>query len=401
MGFNLGAFAGGTADGMQAGSKLANDSMARTLTQQQIQDYQNAQVAQSAFANMLMPGMTPMPTMTQPGGAGLPAMAQMPILGPISRGIDAIGDFFSGGPAPGSKPPVGDQQPFGNPAPQPQASAPAGGMPQPAPSAPGGQPAGLPPQVQAIATAIDRANPGLRASNPRAFAQAVMLGIKQVQDFAGQELERAKAGADIKSKEADVPLKEAQGNMYKQHGELYRARADNPTPGKTQDDVVRRQIGDQIKANEVQLRHYDNLIAKELNGFMPNSAATKARVMEYKKYVDAYRSQNDILKKQLPPINSGKTVTQTVQGVEVGPAGGGGELPPAKQTQLEPFVSHVLSIGNDPVTLSKFVKGLQAEGVPSNEIAYMLKSANARSNGQPQPQAPANPRSGVVIPMAR
>src|SRR4029450_13753598 len=94
MGFNFGAFAGGTADGIATGSTLADQQLSRQLKQQQLQEYLNAQAAQRAFTNVAIPGADAMPGTPQQLGSGTPTMMQLPIIGPVARGLQSAGNSF-------------------------------------------------------------------------------------------------------------------------------------------------------------------------------------------------------------------------------------------------------------------------------------------------------------------
>ena len=91
---NFGALAGGMSEGIGQGSTLADQALSRQLKQQQMQEYLNAQAATRAFTNMAIPGANAMPGTPQQPGSGLPTMAQLPIIGPIARGMEGVGNAF-------------------------------------------------------------------------------------------------------------------------------------------------------------------------------------------------------------------------------------------------------------------------------------------------------------------
>lgn len=200
MGFNFGAFAGGAADGITAGSNLADQMQQRQVRQAQLDALKNGQLGQQAYTNSMIPGATPVPAGAGASPGIVPILQQMPLIGQIGSELglwDAPaqqGGMPQGGPAPAMA---------GSPASAPR--APSQGIPQPAPQA-AAQPQSGAPTIQDVAMAIDKANPGLRASNPAAFSQAVQLGYAHVQESLDKNLDREYKGAQIGSVKAQTEV---------------------------------------------------------------------------------------------------------------------------------------------------------------------------------------------------
>lgn len=391
---NFGALAGGTADGIQAGSTLADQALSRHLKQQQLQEYLNAQAGQRAFTNMAIPGMGAMPGTPQQPGSGLPTMMQLPIVGPIARGFqdagNAFGDllgFGSGSPAQGgSMPPVptpsagpsmASSQPAAQPAPAQE------GAPAAAPILPGME------TMQKVAQAIDKANPGLRTQNPQAFAQAVEIAMKRVNDYQAAQLEAGKTGAEVSRLNAQTKAEESKVPLNESRSKYYDARAKNPPGGGNPIKELNQQIQHELTNNAVMLRHYENENAQILQAPI-QSPAMKAQYTENKRYIDAHRARDKILRSQLPTASLGEakkpnTGTDSVKAVE---------LPAQKKKALQMPLEKLVSFGGEPAQTTKFVKFLQSKGVPQEEINYLLMEAKSRLSAQAE--APA-----VSIPMSR
>lgn len=237
MGFNFGAFAGGAADGIESGSKLADERRTRALRDAQLGAFNAGQQGQQAWVNSMIPGAQPMPQGAGGQGGVVPILSNMPIIGQLGRELGLWGDVPQ---QPGSQPmpqmaAAGQAgQPQGGGMPQqpsygaPQASQPPAQAPSPSPI-PAGQPAApSPTSAQAIAAAIDKANPGLRASNPAAFAQAVQMGIAHVQESEKAKLQSDLTRSQISGQDAENVYKGAQTqNLQGPQADLTRANTEN------------------------------------------------------------------------------------------------------------------------------------------------------------------------------
>lgn len=212
MGFNFGAFAGGAARGIESGSNLADQMQMRKLRQAQMNAFDASNLGKQAFTNSMIPGMTPMPQ-----GAGatgvMSTLERLPLVGQIGRELGLWGDVPGGAPAGQPAPPTGGMQMAGG-MPAPMASPPPGG-PAPQPAASMGNPAGQPQNspsdiMQIVAAAIDRANPGLRQSNPAAFSAAVMLGVEHAQKQQESQLNTDYKRAQIAGIGSENKMRDAQ-----------------------------------------------------------------------------------------------------------------------------------------------------------------------------------------------
>lgn len=215
MGFNFGAFAGGAADGMATGSQMADQMQQRKLRQAQMNALTNGQLGEQAYVQSMMPGAVPMPQGGNDQGGIVPMLSQMPVVGAIGRELGLWGEMPGASSAP---------QPYGQAAPAPQ---PGQGMPQhamagpsqapgrPAPTSQAPQPQAQPaPQAgqqpataQDVAMAIDRANPGLRTSNPAAFAQAVQIGVNHMMESQKFQQQGKLVDSQIAGQQADAAYK--------------------------------------------------------------------------------------------------------------------------------------------------------------------------------------------------
>lgn len=378
---NFGALAGGAADGLQSGSVLADQALSRQLKQQQLQEYLNAQAGQRAFTNMAIPGMSAMPGTPQQPGSGLPTMAQLPILGPISRGLESAGNAF------------GDLLGFGSPAPQPapgmplpgRGERPEAGQPSPAPQASSGSMTAMPGMetMQMVATAIDKANPGLKQGNPQAFAAAVQLGMQRINEYASAQLEAGKNTAEIGKLNAQTETEKSKLPVNASRAKYFDARAANPPTGKSVVDQMNKEIHSQLQKNAVQLRHYEDQKSRLLQAPV-QTPEIKGLVVETQKYIDAHRIRQSDLEKQLPDVvgrGKEKPTQQTVKAVE---------LAPAKKTALNVPLKRIIGFGGEPTQTTKYVKHLQAQGVPQDEINYLLMQAKEALSGQSE--APVVPQ---------
>lgn len=398
MGFNFGALAGGMADGWQAGVDLTSKGMQQQLTANQLQEYANAQAAQRAFTNMLIPGAQPMPGTPEQPGSGLPTMAQLPIIGPIARGVQGAGQAFGdllgvgGGPQASSAPPQSGARPA-----MPQAtpqSAPA------APAAPGPQTAslggGIPgmPNAQMIAQAIDQANPGLKQRNPDAFAAAVNMGMQQIARFQDQQMAAAKSRAEIGKIESEVPLNKAKVGTEEAKAGYYSERSRNPS-GKDPVKAVNDEIRHELTNNATQLRHYEDLKARALSAPVM-TPQIKALVTEAEQYIVAHRERDKILRSQLSTADLRK---RPPGGVEPAAPPAMAPPPPEIQAKLAPIIGEMVQLAATPEAAQKItalVKHLQSKGVPANEINFMLMEAN-KATSAPQPMRPERPQ----VPISR
>lgn len=411
MGFNIGAFGSGLSEGIGQASTLQDQQLSRQLKQQQLQEYMNAQAGQRAFTNVAMPGANAMPGTPENPGSGWPTMAQLPVIGPIAQGIQDAGssfmDLFGGGqggqPSGGMMPPVPMRSPMPSAPPSAAPDAAAGG-----PGLPQAQPAGADhpglagtPQipgmqiVTVVAQAIDKANPGLRQSNPQAFTQAVQMGVKQVTDYASNQAEIGKRNAEISHLGAQTKAEESKVPLNESHAKLFESRAANPG-GKSAIDVMNKDINTQITQTGVALRHYENLKSRALSAPVL-TPELKAMAAEAQNYINALQVQMSTLKKQQTDYTPPKAAPQEMELPKVSPG---------KATLLGPIIDQMVKLDSDPVKTTKYHNQLKAGGMPEDEIRYVLMSAKARlanPSGKEQGRLPRpqNQASFPQIPMAQ
>lgn len=238
MGFNFGALGSGLSEGLQSGTQMADQMQMRKLRQAQLGAFNAGQQGQQAWVNSMIPGAQPMPQGAQHGGV-VPILSNLPLVGAIGRELGLWGDT----PQSAQQPQAGGQAggapsgpgfvPSPSGPPQGQSPAPQGGQPaQPAPQAAPQpqQPAAsaLPITPDIVAAAIDRANPGLRASNPAAFAQAVQLGLAHAQQMTKTQLDTDLTRSQIAGQNAENQYKGAQtANLQGPQADLTRATTEN------------------------------------------------------------------------------------------------------------------------------------------------------------------------------
>jgi hypothetical protein len=389
MAFNVGGFGSGFSEGMQNASVLSDQALSRQLKQQQLQEYLNAQAAQRAFTSMAIPGMGAMPGTPQQPGSGTPTLAQLPIIGPIAQGVEGVGNAFGellgfGG---GSGGPSGPSGGGGSPMPS---------MPMPSPGqrtdmggdagSSGAMTAvpGMPAMetMRMVAAAIDKANPGLKQSNPQAFAAAVQLGTQRVTEYTNAQVEAGKAQAEIGKLNAQTGTEKSKIPVNEARTRYYDARAANPPGGKSIVDQMNKEIHAQLTKNAVQLRHYEDQKARLLQAPV-QTPEIKGLVTETQRYIDAHRIRQSDLEKQLPDVvNRGKEkpAQTTVKATEVAPA---------KKKALKASLDKIVSFNGDPTQTTRFVKFLQQKGVPQEEINYLLVTAKDAVFGAAEaPQVP-------------
>lgn len=371
MGFNFGAFGSGMSEGIQTGSTLADQQLSRQLKNQQLQEYLNAQAAQRAFTNVSIPGANAMPGTPQQPGSGTPTLAQLPIVGPLVRGAQSAGnafsDFFGGGPSDGSmSPPPGQTQVAATP---------------PAPIRNENfDPANTPPVTDAsyqlpgmqaravVAQAMDRANPGLRQSNPQVFAQAVQLGVDHVQKQLGNEAAIAKQNAEVGHLGAQTEAEKSKVPLNESHAKLYEERSKYGPYGRTQQDQINKDITTQINQSSVQLRHYENQKTRLLQSPVMTPEIQR-QIVDANNHIQYYQNHLGILQKQQPDYTPPAAAT---------PAPVTPNISAPKQAELKPVIDKMVGLGGDPVQTTNFVKYLQAKGVPQEEINYVLMTTKNR-----------------------
>lgn len=224
MGFNFGALAGGAAKGIESGTNIADQIQQRRLREAQLNLFNANNLGQQAFTNSLIPGSAPMPQGANPGGGTMDTLSRLPLVGQIGRELGLWGDVPGGQGAP---------QAGGMSAPQPgmpPAGQPSGMAPQP--SSPSPSPAGQPQPAggditNTVAQAIDRANPGLRMSNPAAFSAAVMMGVEHAKSQQAAMLDTDYKRAQITGMGSENELRQAQAKNIPVQTDLTRAQIDN------------------------------------------------------------------------------------------------------------------------------------------------------------------------------
>lgn len=210
MAFNFGALAGGISQGLSTGVNLADQMQLRKLREAQLNQFNANNLANQAYTNALIPGMAPMPVGADQDRSNLNILRRMPLIDTLGRQLGLWGDI------PNSQYPLhqGAQPPaYGNAqqlAPQQPSASQSAGQPAISPGVPGPQSSGLPADAATIAAAIDKANPGLRMSNPQAYAAAVKLGIEYAQQQAQFNLENAYKRASIEDIGAQTKMRQAQ-----------------------------------------------------------------------------------------------------------------------------------------------------------------------------------------------
>ena len=170
---------------------------------------------------------------------------------------------------------------------------------QPVP--PQGQGGGMPVTLQALATTIDRANPGLRQSNPRAFAQAVQIGMQQLQAMQGQQQETA-------LNQAKIQELESQAEMQRAHGQYYGGKAKTAA-------VADKALNTMYTQNEAAIRHLETQKTKILTAFDISKAEKKMLSSELDRQLEGYKARRDMLVKQM----KGESTTETKAPSEAAP----------------------------------------------------------------------------------
>ena len=398
MGFNFGAFAGGAAKGIEAGTNLADQIQQRKLREAQLNAFSAEQLGKQAYATSLIPGMQPIPAGANNGG-NTPLLSRIPIIGDVGEA------FGLWGPVPSPAAPAGPQMAAsgsmpGSPAPMPSA-------PSAPPQAPGAAPSPSPmgnPMVANVATAIDRANPGLRQANPAAFAAAVQIGVEQMmqqQKFGLEtDLTRAQIGkmksdegltqAQIAKMRADRMLemgkkKLAEGknaaeieNLKAQAGE-HKAKVNYYNQKATGAPDRDKAIKNELTQAGVQLRFHQGQINELMTSMNPTNPAIQARIKEHQAAAQAYTARVRDLEGQL----------STAPKKEEAPAPQ--EIKPERQTELGKVSNKILELSKtqDTAGVQRLVEMLKAKGVPPHEIQWALDNARKMSTTAPTtPQVP-------------
>jgi hypothetical protein len=311
-----GSFAGGVSSGLESGSQINQRNAGTAMSKEQLAQIIAQNAGAQAYIKSLYPGSMAVPPNVQPSAQGIdnqsmPAMSQMPVIGPAIQGLQNLfgggsqppqgggnmpmrnpmfsGGIDGGGGMPQGSPPMGAIQPPQQP--QPGMAMPTGqvqgGQPieraqaQPAPP----QPQGMPVTPQALAIAIDRANPGLRQSNPRAFAQAVQIGMQQMAQMQGQQ-------SEIAFKQAQAQELGARGEMETAHGQYYGDRARVAAQGN-------KALTTMYTQNEAAIRHLEAQKTKLRTAFDLKPAEKKMYVAETDRQLQGYYARRDELVKQM------------------------------------------------------------------------------------------------------
>jgi hypothetical protein len=243
MGFNLGALAGGAAEGIESGVSLNDQIQQRRLREAQLNAFNDQNLAQQAFTNSQIPGISVgQPQQPQP------LISQMPVIGPLGRSFGLWGAPPPPASQPSPVPQQGGMMPPGQPA-MPQANA------APGPAGPASQPS---PQgvdnPQAIAQAIDMANPGLRQSNPAAFSQAVRLGVEYAQNQKMQGMDIRLKEAQIAGQGSENKLRDAQVESMPLDRDIKRAQLDTQ---RAETDIKRGELNmmpQKLKLKEAEIK---------------------------------------------------------------------------------------------------------------------------------------------------
>jgi BMFP domain-containing protein YqiC len=314
MGFNFGAFAGGAAQGIQAGSNLADQMQQRQLRQAQLNSFNNNNLGEQAYYSSQIPGATPVPEGMHQGQGGIvPILSQMPVVGQIGRELGLWGPMptspqaaqpYAGGqgasqgggmappPMQGAPQPFASQgAPMGQPAPRPQGQAPVSG--------------GTP--MAAVAEAIDRANPGLRTTNPQAFAAAVKIGVQHLQESEKMSLERDLTRAQTSNIGSQADVNRAQvADMQGPGADLKRAQIGNIQSETSLRGEQIKAIGPEIKLKEAQ---------QKLEELKADNAQVQMRLEEAKlnAQVGDYASQREYRDAQIAQMRAQRLLNMQEQ----------------------------------------------------------------------------------------
>jgi hypothetical protein len=317
-----GSFLGGIGQGYSQELKNTGTINQNEMARLQYQNQKAQQLGQQAYMNTLFPGSQSVP---QPNGMQLPHLAQLPIIGPMGEAAglwkqppEMQPSTMGAQPQPGASvspgtPPVpggGMPAPQMNPAfhsmpgAQPVPQQPQQGMVPPAVRQEQGQRVESVPgftsgmQVQQIAAAIDKANPGLRQSNPQAFAAAVQYAQQQVAELTQQHTEQAYKGAQTEELGA-------RAEMERQHGSYWADRAQ--TAG-----VANKSLIEQFKRNDIAITSLENQKTRLAASFTTDPKGVAARKLEIEQKLKALYAKQDKLTKQL----QGETTTQEAANVD-------------------------------------------------------------------------------------
>ncbi len=369
MAFNFGAFGGGLSSGLDSGISNRYNLTREQYLQQQLDMLAAQNMGQSAYANSLFPGASPMPQ--QSGG-----MRNIPLIGPLGSALGLWDNPQATQVAAAQQPtqgggglplqPMPAQQPAQMP---PQGVAPGQGsgvpMPQPNPAFHAGQGfetsgGGTPSQggeitPQQAAQTIDRANPGLRQRNPLAFSMAVQTLLEHTQQQAQTSLGRE----ETKAKIADI---RAQTGERAGHEAYYRGRAQSQ-------NYIDKRITDEIKGNDraiTELEKEKTNLAKAPFGEIPSAKQERlARVRELNGLLQGYRARGKILEDQL----SGKTASTQTKTSAVEGAAGAPKTPEDLYSSLkisDTTLKRFRSMSKDKQTAA--ISNLRSKGVSEEQI---------------------------------
>jgi len=317
-----GSFAGGLSSGMDRGITNVGNLQRDRMLRLQLEQQKAQQQGQQAYMNTLFPGSQSVP---QPSGIQLPHLAQLPVIGPMGEaaglwkqppemqpstmGMQAPQGMSVGPgtpPVPGGGMPAPQMNPafHSMPGAQPMPQQPQQGMVPPAVRQEQGQTVESVPgftsgmQVQQIAAAIDKANPGLRQNNPQAFVAAVQYAQQQVAELTQQHTEQAYKGAQAEELGA-------RAEMERQHGSYWADRAQ--TAG-----IANKALIEQFKRNDIAITSLENQKTRLASSFTTDPKGVASRKLEIDQKLKALYAKQDKLTKQL----QGEATTQETANVD-------------------------------------------------------------------------------------
>lgn len=368
MAFNLGALAGGLSEGLESGANINNKNLAAGLSKDQLMQLRAQHAGQQAFMNTLIPGATPTPNPEISGidNMKMPAMSQMPVIGDIGRaaGIWAQPPEPAGGmPMPGRNPMGTGGGAAPSPAPQP--------MPQQQPGIAVRQEGNQPPieshpgmmanmSPQAIAAAIDKANPGLRQRDPAAFAHAVEFGMQQVAAITQQ-------GQQSQLNQAQVGHLNAQSEMERAHGQYYGGRAQVAAQGN-------KFLLEAYKQNEATLRNLQSQKSRIASAFDIRPPEKKQMLDGLTQQIQQLEQKRESMAAQMRGDQPTQSQPQAGQGAQTDPDMIQRYKDAKAYDKASGIISNNLKIG-DHTKLYDIVKRMGAAGVPNEVIKEMVNEA--------------------------
>jgi hypothetical protein len=334
-----GSFLGGAADGLSQGEKNVGQRQKNKMDNLAYQDALTQQAANQAVMNAIYPGSKPIPSPQQQGG--LPSLAQAPVIGPLGN---ALGLWQQ----PAERPGIPQQGVAG---PQPPTTT-QRGVPTPATPQPTFQPDMQP---QQIAILVDRANPGLRQTNPQAFVAAVQLAQQQMQQMRMGNLDTAYKGAQVKELGA-------RGELEQAHGDYYRGGANTTQAGN-------KALLSMYHETETNIRNLQTQRSKIATDWSMNKNEKASMLQQLDQQISGLSARRDILTKQMRGEESTEPAKATeTQKEAVRQSGLTTKMPKAMLTEAQTRYKA------DKNWLSKKIISFREAGISDDSIAEFARA---------------------------